>query len=79
MAYQKKFSKKVYYNGILFDSILECKYALYIEDDCEYYYHPLKIWYDKKDKTKFGKQVCNTSYEPDFLVRNLKTNKCYLV
>ncbi|MCB0497239.1 MAG: hypothetical protein KDC79_13955 [Cyclobacteriaceae bacterium] len=79
MAKKFKFSNQVEYNGILFDSTLECKYALSIEDYCDYYYHPLKIWYDKKDKTKSGKAYCNNSYEPDFLVRNLKTNKTYLV
>jgi len=79
MAKRNTFSKSVEYNGIIFDSILECKYALSIEDTYEYYYHPFTIWYDKKDPSKLGKQNCSNQYQPDFLVRRLSDNKCFLV
>ncbi|TRX59065.1 hypothetical protein FNH22_11090 [Fulvivirga sp. M361] len=72
-------AKPVEYNGILFDSTLELKFALLIEDLCEYIYHPLTIWYDKNDLTKFDKQVCPHKYEPDFLVRKLKSNTAHLI
>ena len=79
MAKKNTFSKPVQYNGIVFDSTLECQYALQIEDQCVYFYHPITIWYDKKDRSKFGKQTCDDKYIPDFLVRNLQDNSCYLV
>lgn len=75
----KKFSKKVEYNGIIFDSTLEFKFALLIEDLCEYYYHPLYIWYDRTDLDKKGKQACPHKYEPDFLVRKITDNSCYMI
>ena len=68
----------VQYNGIIYDSTLECKYALSIEDHCDYYYHPFTIWYDKRDSSRLGKQY-NGKYTPDFLVRDLRINKTYLV
>jgi len=75
-----KFSHSVEYNGIIFDSILEAKYAMYIEDNYAYYFHPpISIWYDKNDDTKLGKQTCRNEYKPDFLVRRLSDNKCFLV
>lgn len=79
MAYQNTFSKSVEYNGIIFDSILEAKFAMLIEDDCEYFYHPFTIWYDKKNPSKLGKQICSNKYQPDFLVRKLKENTCHLI
>lgn len=79
MAYQNTFSKSVEYNGIIFDSILEAKFAMLIEDSCDYYYHPFTIWYDKKDPTKLGKQCCSNQYQPDFLVRKLSDNTCHLI
>lgn len=79
MTKRNTFSKRVQYNGIIFDSILEAKFAMLIEDTCEYYYHPVTIWYDKKDDTRLGKQGCSDQYKPDFLVRRLSDNKCFLI
>ncbi|MFA0960325.1 DUF1064 domain-containing protein [Roseivirga sp. BDSF3-8] len=76
---KKKKAKKVQYNGIFFDSTLELKFALLIEDTCEYIYHPLSIWYDRNDLSKFGKQVCPHRYEPDFLVRKLRNHSAHLI
>lgn len=72
-------SKKVEYNGIVFDSTLELKFALLVEDRCEYIYHPLSIWYDKNDLTKKGKQFCPHKYQPDFLVRKIRDNSATLI
>lgn len=79
MAKRNTFSKPVEYNGIIFDSILEAKFAMRIEETCAYYYHPLSIFYDKKDDTKLGKEFCSNQYKPDFLVRRLSDNACFLV
>ncbi len=79
MKKQNTWSKRVEYNGIIFDSILEAKFAMLIENSCIFYYHPFTIWYDKKDSTKLGKRTCSNQYQPDFLVRKLKDNTCYLI
>ena len=70
---------KAMYNGILFDSLNELKYALSIEDEYCYLYHPFKIY----DTFMYhGRKVIenNTpSYTPDFLIRHSKSNEAFLV
>ncbi len=72
-------SKNIYYNGCYFSSYLELRYALWIETWCAYLVHPIKIYSgtrigDAIDLSKYYKV-----YVPDFLVRNWKNNKVWLV
>jgi hypothetical protein len=72
-------SKSIYYNGCYYSSRLELKYALWVETWCAYLVHPIKIYSgtrigDAIDLSKFYKV-----YVPDFLVRNWKNNKAWLV
>ncbi len=77
-TYGKSF--RIPYRGCAFDSLLELKFVLSIEDDYRFLRCPVKIGFDPKsmlttnyfrDATKF--------YTPDFLVRHKLTNEAWLV
>ena len=76
--YNKSF--KIIYKGCIFHSLLELKYALSIEDNYRFLREHIHIWYDPRtcQPTTYIRE--NTrKYVPDFLVRNKRTNKAYLV
>jgi hypothetical protein len=75
----RKWSKRIEYNGIEFNSTLEVKFALMIEDTCEYMYEPLAIWYNRTNLNLRIKEECPHRYVPDFLVRKIKDNSAHLI
>ena len=77
--YNRKKPKRVSYNGVVFDSTLELKFALLIEDSCEYMVYPLTIWYNRLNLDLRMKSECPHSYTPDFLVRKLRDNSAHLI
>lgn len=71
----------VYYNGCLFESTLELKYALSIEDEYAYIVHPKRI-FDSfyRDNGKLVEILEQTkSYTPDFLIRSYTENKASII
>ena len=69
--YSKSF--RIPYRGCYFDSLLELKYALSIEQQCRFLREPAMIGYDPKtlSATNYFKEDTKI-YRPDFLIR-LKT------
>lgn len=78
-TYNKK-SVIAEYNGCLFHSIVELKFALMIEDTHAYTREGLRIYYDHA--TLKSTQVLKTDtpyFKPDFLIRDFNTHKATLV
>lgn len=75
------FVQQMYYNGCLFESPYELKYALSIEYDFAYLLHPKKI-YDSFYRDN-GKAVeindYTNNYTPDFLIRSYNENIACIV
>jgi hypothetical protein len=66
--------------GYSFDSLLELKYALYIQDEYEFLRARIPIFFDPKTKQPTDYLRGNTRrYTPDFLIRHQQTNKAFLV
>lgn len=66
------------YNGQWFDSLLELRYILSIEDTHCWMREGISIYYNLDDEPEGIKGGLKT-YTPDFLVREKKTNKAILV
>jgi hypothetical protein len=78
LEYSKSY--KIIYWGCTFDSILELKYALSIQNEYEFLRSMIPIYYDPKTK----KPVNNISgnirrYTPDFLIRHKITGQAFWV
>jgi TnsA endonuclease-like protein len=66
--------------GCRFDSLLELKYAISIQDDYEFLRSRIPIYYDPKTKRPTDYLRFNTKrYTPDFLIRHRGTNKASLI
>lgn len=77
---QYKLAKKVEYRGILFDSILELKFALMIESKCAWMREPKTIFYDPATcESVTYVQKHHKRYTPDFMVRKWHNNKAFVV
>lgn len=68
------------YKGIGFDSLLELRYAISIQDEYAFLRESIKIFYDpiSQTSTNYLREGIK-KYTPDFLIRNLATRKAYLV
>jgi hypothetical protein len=71
-------SKTVFHNGYVFDSLVELKYALMIEETHAWLRDGIEIYYGVNVQTSGIKQNLHC-YRPDFLVRNLTTGIAELV
>jgi len=76
---RERTSKLIKYNGCYFSSHLELKYALWVETWCAYIVHPIKIYHGKRIGDAIDLGSYYKVYVPDFLVRNWKNNKAWLV
>ena len=74
-AYQ---SKTLFYNGFVFDSTLELKYVLSIEDTHAWLRNGIEIYYGINVQPSGIKTKLNC-YRPDFLIRNLSTYNAELI
>lgn len=73
-------SLPIQYKGCLFDSLLELRFVLLIEDSCCWIREPDKIFYDPQTLTSTNHlQDSYCTYKPDFLVRKKKDNSAYLI
>ncbi len=68
------------YRGCYYDSLLELKYALTIEEENAYMREGLGVYYDpeKVETVMYLKSGVRT-YTPDFLIRNWYTGKAQLI
>jgi len=65
-------SKTVFYNGCVFDSLVELKYVLMIEDTHAWLRDGLEMYYGVNVQSGVYKERLHC-YRPDFLIRNLTT------
>ena len=71
-------SKTVFYNGYVFDSFLELRYALMIEETHAWLRDGIEIYYGVNVQSSGIKQKLHC-YRPDFLIRNLTTGIAEIV
>ncbi len=71
-------SKTVFYNGYVFDSLLELQYALMIENTHAWIRDGLEIYFDLDSLTSGIKGDLHC-YRPDFLIRDWATSEAQLV
>lgn len=75
------FVQQMYYNGCLFESPYELKYALSIEEDYAYLLHPKRIYdsfYRGNGKVvEINERTAN--YTPDFLIRSYQENTACVI
>lgn len=73
-------SRKISYWGIHYDSLLELKYALSIQDDYAFLRSAVPIFYHPSTLTPtlYVREVVRR-YTPDFLIRHTITNEAFLV
>lgn len=73
-------SYKLIYWGCVFDSLLEVKFALTIQQEYEFLRSRITIYYDRKSKEPVYYLRRNYGhYTPDFLIRHKKTKKAFWV
>lgn len=76
--YGKSF--KMIYWGCQFDSLLELKYAISIQEEFEFLRNRVVIYYQHGTcKPTFYLREGVRHYTPDFLIRNKKTGEAYLI
>ena len=71
-------SKTIFYKGCVFDSTVELKYALSIEDTHAWLRNGIEIYYGINVQPS-GIKTNLHCYRPDFLVRNLATYQAELI
>ena len=73
-------SYKIIHWGCSFDSLLEVKFALSIQDEYEFLRSRITIYYDRTTKKPVNYLRRNYgSYTPDFLIRHKQTKKAFWV
>jgi len=79
-TFKYKKAYRIAYRNCFFDSLLELKFALSIEQDYRYLREPYLIGYDPKtlQVTHHFREETKI-YTPDFLIRCKTSNKAYLV
>ncbi len=76
-SYEYK-SKTIFYKGYVFDSTIELKYALSIEDTHAWLRNGIEIYYGINVQPSDIKTNLHC-YRPDFLVRNLSNHQAELI
>jgi hypothetical protein len=71
-------SKTKFYNGCVFDSSLELKFALMIEETNAWLRDGLEIYYNL-NQNDCGVKANLPCYRPDFLIRNWSTGEAQLI
>lgn len=82
MAQIKEYKRaiRLEYKGVQFDSLLELRFILIIEDKCSWIKEPKTIFYDPETFKPITYLKENTKkYTPDFLVRKWKDNSAHLI
>lgn len=78
--FKYKGSRKIIYWGCAFDSLLELKYALSIQNDYEFLRSHIPVYYDPTTKRPTNYIRDNIRrYTPDFLIRHKITKKAYWI
>jgi hypothetical protein len=73
-------SHKIILWGCCFDSLLELKFALSIQNEYEFLRSNIPVYYDPKTKRPTNYIRANIRrYTPDFLIRHKETNKAYWI
>lgn len=73
-------SHKIIYWGCCFDSILELKYAISIQDEYEFLRSHIPVYYDPVTKSPTNYIRDNIRrYTPDFLIRHKETKQAFWV
>lgn len=73
-------SHKIIFWGCCFDSLLELKFALSIQNEYEFLRLNITVYYDPKTKRPTDYIRSNIkSYTPDFLIRHKETNQAYWI
>ena len=73
-------SRKVTVWGCNFDSLLELKFAIYIQQEYEFLHNWIPVYFDPCTKRPAGYISRNIRrYTPDFLMRHKETKKAYWV
>ncbi|MBI3139011.1 MAG: TnsA endonuclease N-terminal domain-containing protein [Sphingobacteriales bacterium] len=73
-------SRKIIYWGCSFDSLLELKFALSIQDEYEFLRSRISVYYDPKTRLPTRYIRGNTRrYTPDFLIRHKQSLKAFWV
>ncbi len=82
MQERKKYShsRKIQYKGVLYDSLLELRFVLIIENKCSWIREPKSIFYNPITLMPTNYIQENTKkYTPDFLVRKWCDNSAHLI
>jgi hypothetical protein len=79
-SFQYKDAIQIGYRSCKFDSLLELKFTLSIEDNWYFLREHIVIFYDPKTflPTNYIREITK-KYTPDFLIRNKRDNKAYLI
>ena len=79
-SFRYRRSYKIIYWGCIFDSLLELKYALSIQNEYEYLRSHIPIYYDPVTRRPTNYIRSNIRrYTPDFLIRHKETKKAFWV
>ncbi len=79
-TFEYRKSCNVDYNGCLFHSFTELKYALMIEDEFAFLREGIEIYYHLPlQESTLHIREQTKKYTPDFLIRNLKDHRAYLI
>ena len=79
-SFQYLQSNKIIYWGSTFDSILELKYAISIQNDYDSLRAHIPIYYDPRTRKPTNYIRDNIRrYTPDFLIRHKETNDAFLI
>lgn len=79
-TFQYKKSFQLIHWGCCFDSLLELKYAIYIQDNYAFMRAQVPIYFDPRTKRPTNYIRDNIRrYTPDFLIRDKQSNKAFLV
>ena len=79
-SFQYKDAIQIGYRSCKFDSLLELKFVLSIEDNWYFLREHIVIFYEPKTflPTNYIRETTR-KYTPDFLIRNKRNNKAYLI
>ena len=79
-SFQYKNPIQIGYRSCKFDSLLELKFVLSIEDDWCFLREHIPIYYDPKTFLPVNYiRETTKKYTPDFLIRNKEDNRAYLI
>lgn len=78
-SFKYKVSHKISHWGCLFDSLLELKYALSIQEEYSFLRAHIPIYFNPDRRPTDYIRMCTRRYTPDFLIRHKVTGKAWWV